>query len=165
MAEPKKLTIAGNAFTVSSPYEPGHVINEAEARSLNQTRAENIGNNSRESVKKMLEEGKSPEEIQAFIAEYDTRYNFSMGGSTREPVDPLEREARSLAKSAIAEALKAEGRKIKDIDKDKLEEAIANAASTDDILKAAKRRLAEKKKTSAVSLVDLGLGGAPAAAA
>ena len=159
MADNKKLTIAGEAFEVTTPYAPGHVINEAEARSLNQTRAENIGNNCREEVKKALGEGKSVAEIQAVITEYDARYNFSMGGSTREPVDPLEREARSLARAAISEALRADGRKIKDIDKDKLEEAITNLASTEDILRAAKKRLAEKKKTSAVSLSDLGLGG------
>ena len=43
----KTISISGQAFDVSTPYAAGHTLTEAEAKVLNQTRAENIGNNFR----------------------------------------------------------------------------------------------------------------------
>jgi hypothetical protein len=90
----KKLTIAGVQFDVNTPYEPGQTVGDLEAKVLNQTRAENVGNNLRETIKEKQEAGAQFDELQKIVAEYDSKYNFAMGGGAREPVDPLARECR-----------------------------------------------------------------------
>ena len=53
----KTITIQGVEFTVASPYAEGHTITEAEAKALNQVRAENIRNNCAGLVKAANTEG------------------------------------------------------------------------------------------------------------
>ena len=103
----KTITISGEKFEVGAPYTEGHVINAMEAKVLNQTRAENIGNNFRADVKKALESG-NPAELEAVrlaLAEYDSQYVFSMT-TTRTPVDPIEAEAEKIAKSTLHKIIK-----------------------------------------------------------
>jgi hypothetical protein len=57
MPETKTKTIEGKNFEISQPYEEGHVITAIEARVLNQTRSENIGNNVRAKLKEAIEAG------------------------------------------------------------------------------------------------------------
>ena len=153
----KTISISGETFEVSAPYAAGQTINEAEAKTLNQTRAENIGNNFRAAVKKALEEGKIAE-VRAAIAEYDASYQFSMT-ATRQPIDPIESEAfkiaREVVKARIAEKtgltlkkyLETEGNQAK------YDAAVEKMAAQDDTLKLAKKRVAEKKK-----VLDIGGG-------
>lgn len=158
----KKISISGETFEVNEPYSEGHTITAIEAKVLNQTRAENIGNNFRADVKKARENGQDLTELRAKLAEYDDQYTFSMGGSIRQPVDPVEREARKIARDAIKAQLASEGRKIKDVDPERLEAAIDQVAVQDDVLKLAKKRVADlKRNVAAVALGDLGLVSAP----
>lgn len=151
----KNILIDGESFEIQTPYVPGHAITEVEARVLNQTRAENIGNNFRKAVKEAKEKGESLDAVRAALAQYDAEYNFTSGGVARTPIDPLEREARAIAKEAIKSKLAAEGRKLKDIDEAKLEAAIDKVAAQDDVLKMAKSRLAAKKKVADVEIGSL----------
>ena len=51
----KEITIAGQTFAVLQPYAEGHTITEAEAKALNQVRAENVRNNMAGKVKAAAE--------------------------------------------------------------------------------------------------------------
>lgn len=147
----KTISISGEAFEVSAPYVPGHVLNEAEAKVLNQTRAENIGNNFRAAVKKALETGNLAE-VKAQIAEYDSKYEFSMT-QARTPIDPIEAEAIKIAKEVvktrIAEKTGLTVKKYLEIEGNeaKYEAAVEKVAGQEDTLKLAKKRVNEKKKT------------------
>jgi hypothetical protein len=126
---PRKVrTIAGFSVNVPSPYIVGHQLTEGEANQLNQVLAENVSNN----LRKKLEDGKvvgegeneeaapfTPEEAQAKVDEYMLVYEpgvrTSAGGEPRV-TDPVEREARKIAKSKAIELVKQHGMKAKDVD-------------------------------------------------
>ena len=144
----KTISIDGEAFEVSTPYAAGHPLTEAEAKSLNQTRCENIGNNFRKQVKEAKEKGESLDAVRASLAEYDAKYTFAMGGSPRTPVDPIEREARKIARAALVAKLAAAGKKIKDIAEEKVEAWIDQAAILPEVLKEAKKIVASRAKTN-----------------
>lgn len=166
MPAPKIKLIDGESFSISQPYEPGHVLTEAEAKTLNQTRSENIGNNLRSAVKDAKEARDNPEKpdstafdgLIALVAKYDQDYNFSMGGgggSTRK-LDPIEREAKSLATEYIKADLAKKGRTWKQVPEgmtaeaweEKREAVLEGLMVREDIVKLAKKRVAEKQKIS-----------------
>lgn len=150
-AQMKTISISGEAFEVSAPYAAGHVITEAEAKALNQTRAENIGNNFRAQVKKALEDGTIANVRQA-IADYDSRYEFSMT-IARTPIDPVEAEAFKIAKEVVkAKIADKYGMALKKYfetegNEEKFNAAVEKIAGQDDTLKLAKKRIADKKKS------------------
>lgn len=149
---PKTITIAGSQFEVSTPYEAGHQITEAEAKALNQVRSENIRNNMAKAVKES-----TPEEAAQKVAEYDRNYEFTLanaGGGARS-MDPIEREARSIAREAIKAALAKKGEKIKDKDPEVVEAKVAEVAAKPDVIKLAKKRVEDKKKAVDAAGVDL----------
>lgn len=158
----KNIMIHGETFEVTTPYTEGQPLGAAEAKSLNQTRAENIANNFRKKVKDAQTNGTDLGAVRAEFAEYDGKYTFSMGGggAPRVVMDPVEREARSIARNAIKTKLAADGKKLKQIDPDKLEAAIVALIARADIVKAAKKRIAEVKQAAEVSLEDIGLQAA-----
>ena len=101
----KSITIAGQSFEISEPYEAGHPLTDIEAKRLNQLRGENIANNMRKAVKEAVESG-NLNQITKEIADYDATYEFtavSAGGARR--MDPEEREARSLEAFLLARLL------------------------------------------------------------
>lgn len=155
---PRQMTINEKQFQVMDATEAGivagMVLDEAAARHLFQTRTQNVSNNLRSRVKAWENEGRSEEEIQNLVAEYDRNYTFSMPGTSagRQPIDPLDREARSLAKDWIKNKLAESGRKIKDVDPERLEAKVQEVAATEQIQKLAKKRIAEKKKAGAEAL-------------
>lgn len=150
--------IAGHDFEVNQPYAAGHVISEIEAKVLNQTRAENVGNNMRATVKEMLEKNESLDAIRAKIAEYDAQYNFSMGGGGgRAPIDPLEKEIRRLAKAMVHDSIRANGKKLKDYTDEQLEGAYDRAAQRDDVRAEAQKNLKAAQKRAKASAEELGL--------
>lgn len=164
----RSIMIQGEKFEVSQPYAAGHVLTEVEAKVLNQTRSENIRNNLAKLVKDAKGEADAlnPDqhaELQAKIAEYDAEYTFSTpgtGGTAARRLDPVEREARTIAREAIKAKLAAEGRKLKDVDPEKLEAAIEHVASQENTLKIAKKRVAERQKAQSELLDGLELGDA-----
>ena len=165
----KSLTIAGVAFEISTPYAEGHTCTEAEAKALNQTRGENIRNNQAKTVKAAIEaaggmngkelpdlSGAMPD-LTAAVAAYDTDYVFTLAsvGGGRKSKDPVEVEANKIARAAIMAHLKAGGRSAKDVDKDALAAQVAEVAASDNVVKAAKKAVAERTKLAEGALADL----------
>ena len=155
-------TINGLSFEISAPFSEGHVITEAEAKALNQTRAENIGNNLRARIKEMQEAGESEEAIATIVAEKDAEYIFTLAAvSASRKLDPYEREALKMAKELVKAKLAADGRKVSDVPeglteeewKDKLEGEYERIAGLDKVVAAARKTVDAKRKT-ADSLMD-----------
>lgn len=164
MSQTKTITIQGLEFEVNTPYVAGHVVTEAEAKALNQVRLENIRNNMASAVKEAKGEGDSITEdaygaLKTKVAEYDASYVFtlaSVGGGKRS-TDPVEAEAKKLAKAAIAAKLAADGRTLKSVDPDKLAAAIAKLAESADIVKEAKRIVKARTESAQGALAELDL--------
>lgn len=156
----KTLTIFGQAFEISAPYAEGHVCTAAEAKTLNQTRTENISNNVRKKVAELrsADESFTPEALQkaaALIAKADAEYVFTLtnAGAGRKVVDPVEKEARAIAKAGLTAKLKERGMTPKTYDEANGEGAfeakVEQAAAREDVIKAAKKRIAERKNALA----------------
>jgi hypothetical protein len=147
------MQILGINFEINTPYDEGHTINAAEAKVLNQTRRENISNAVRAKIKELQsEDGSYTDEAaakaQELVAEYNANYVFTLAsaGGGRTAKDPIQKEAESLARAAITAQLKAAGRKVSDVDKEKLAEKIAQVAEMPEIIKQAKARVAARNK-------------------
>lgn len=166
----KEITIAGQTFTVSQPYVAGHAITEAEAKALNQVRAENVRNNMASKVKAAVEgtakEGEpTADTIAAHVAEYDANYVFtlaSVGGGKRS-TDPVEVEALRIARGMFADwaakhklTVKAVKEKIGD---EAYDAKVAEIAEREDVLKEAKRRVKARQASAESAMDDLGLDG------
>lgn len=155
MSATKIITIAGAQFEVAQPYVAGpHELTEGEAAALNQTRAENIRNNMATKVKEgTSEDGTVSEEVKALVAQYDAEYSFAVreAGQGRV-VDPVETEARKIARAAINAKLRAEGRAVKSVDKEVMEAAITQVAATEAVMKAAAKAVRERSKAAESAL-------------
>lgn len=162
MADTKEISIHGEKFTVTAPYAEGHTLSAVEAKVLNQIRAENLANNYRKSVKDALDKGTGLDEVRAKFAAYDQEYTFAAGGTSRTPVDPVEREATAIAKLSVKEKIREKyGKSVKEYLADegnqaKYDAAVEQIAAQDDVVKLAKKRVADRKKTVA-NTEDLGL--------
>lgn len=162
--DPKQMTVQGVNVEVSQPYEEGHKITVAEAKALNQVRAENIGNNLRKNIKEMLENAGGDtdavqKDAQAAVSAYDAEYEFTLasvggGGSTR--LDPLTKECRAIARNFITGKLKEKGISQKDYleanGPDAIKEKVIELADNEQIVAAAKKSLKEKEKMADVDL-------------
>jgi hypothetical protein len=159
----KSISISGVPVEVSTPYVEGHILTPAEAKVLNQTRAENIGNNFRAAVKDALalpegsERDGALNKVLADLSAYDAAYVFSMTGNARTPIDPIEAEAFRIAKEVVKGKISEKyGVTLKayfatEGNEEKYEAAVEKIAAQEDTVKEAKRRVASKKK-----LPDLG---------
>lgn len=153
--ETKQITVQGVKVTISQPYAAGAVITEAEAKALNQVRAENIGNNKRKEITDLTG---TDEEIaaaaQALISAYDAEYVFNLAsvGGGRAPTDPVEKEARRIAREFIAGKLKENGITQKAYlaanGEDAIKLKIAELAEDPEVIKAAKAAIKEREKRS-----------------
>ena len=169
MAEPKTATIQGIEFPVTQPYDAGHVLTEAEARALNQTRKENLVNQFRPKVKAHVdgdEEAFNSDQLQAEFAKIDAAYTFTIANvSAGAKYTPVEREARTLAKAYIRTKLAEKDRKLTDVPAgdteetwaDKLETEIAKVAALPEIVKLAEKNIKDREKLANMELGDLGL--------
>lgn len=161
----KEITIQGVAFNVTQPYAEGHVVTEAEAKALNQTRSENVRNNMAKSVKDAkAEHGDTlPDDVLTSlglaVSEYDKAYVFTLAsvGGGRKSRDPVEIEANKIARAAIMGKLKELGKKLADVDKDKLAAKIAEVAGSDKVVKAAKKAVADRAALASDALENLEL--------
>lgn len=162
MSDMKEITVQGVTVNVSTPYAEGHKITEAEAKSLNQTRAENIANNRRKQIKEMVEAaGGDTESVQAdaqkLISEYDAEYVFTLASVSggRQPVDPLTKECRKIARAAITGKIKEAGMTQKEYleknGEDAINQLVAQYESNEAIVKAAKKALAEREKNAGIA--------------
>jgi hypothetical protein len=154
MPDTKSKVINGLAFEISQPYAAGHTLNEAEAKVLNQVRSENIGNNLRDKIKELMDKGDT-DGAKALVAAKDAEYVFTLANvGASQKLDPVEREARAIAKEIIKAKLAETGRKInvvpegetKETWEEKIEANIAKIATAEQVLKAAKKAVDDKKK-------------------
>lgn len=174
MAEAKVLTIQGVEFNAPVPYAAGHVLTENEARHLNQTYHENVRNNFAKTVKASLEgaEGSTPrDQLQAKFDEYASTYSLdqvrSVGTGASRTLDPIEKEALSIAKDMVKAVLEKQGRKLtppkeaseeeKTAYKDKINAKIEEIAGRDEVVAQAKKNVANRNKSleSLAAAIDL----------
>ena len=162
----KEITVQGIVVSVSAPYAAGHVITEAEAKALNQVRAENIANNVRKAISDMIEAAGGKDALtdeqkaqaQALVAEKDAGYVFSMAsvGGGREPVDPLAKECRAVARAWLTAKLKEKGLTQKSYAEANGEDAfaskVAELAEHPEIVKVAKKNLATREGLASISI-------------
>lgn len=147
----KTVTISSRQFTVPTPFEDGHVITANQAAALNQVFAENLRNNFAGKVKAALEAGAFDQdamqsELDAYAESYEFGRSISGGGGSAVRGDPVMSEARAIARAALSAKLRASGRKVSDVSKDKMDAAIAMLLERDPNIRAeAERRVAEKK--------------------
>ena len=171
------IKIQGIYVDVKAPYAEGHVLTAPEAQALNQTRAENVRNNAasrvrkaREELNKLLKELGEPEldekaelpnevleKLIQDIQTYDESYTFASRG-TRQPIDPVAREAHKIAAASIRAALSAKGIDLKTLPEGKLEELVQSLlAKRPEITEEAARRIAAAKAVGEETLKTLGL--------
>jgi len=168
MANEKQITVQGVEVTVNQPYAPGHTLNEAEAKALNQVRAENIGNNVRAAITKLMKDAgveaptdeiktKAQELVTAKDAEYVfTLHNVSAG---RKSQTPLEAECTRLARDYVNGKIKDKGLTIKawkeskgDNADEQYAELIAQVAENEEIVRVAKANLKQKEKLASIEI-------------
>lgn len=106
------IGIAEQVVKVHTPYKEGHTCTENEAASLNQTRKENIRNNQREPVQKLLKEGKNLAEISKVVLDYSKTYEFGQVGGGGHAANPTERRALLIIKGIIEDGLRKKGVKL-----------------------------------------------------
>lgn len=161
------LSIYGLVFDVTAPYAEGHVLNAAEAKTLNQVRKENIGNNVRKRIADLKGEAETFTEEQAaeaasIVAEVDTNYEFTLssarGTTSRDPLDVM---CTKLAREWIAQQLREKGTTVKAYKEDKGEdtynEKVAEVAEHPQIVALAKERVAaQKAEADAMAKISLG---------
>lgn len=111
-----KFSTYGQTFDVGDPYAEGHVLNAAEAASLNQLRAELISHRIRSGPFADVEKGQTPTPEQMAEANKllatltgsgDGAFAFglrSAGGGAPRVTDPVEREALAIARGAVKAA-------------------------------------------------------------
>lgn len=170
----KDITIQGVAFAVIQPYAEGHIVTEAEAKALNQTRSENVRNNMAKQVKDAKDAQAKEQGVEAAVVvlpddvltslgqavtEYDKAYVFTLASVSggRKSRDPVEMEATKIARAAIMGKLKEMGKKVADVDKDALAAKIAEIAESAPVVKAAKKAVADRNALAANALDNLEL--------
>ena len=169
-----ELTIEGVKLSAIAPYNAGHVLTEAEASVLNQTFRENLRNNLATKISTMVTEAEKAgsavnvDAAQAALDEYTASYEFGVrkpGAGGARVMDPVEREARAIARSKITEKVKAKGHKVKDIPAEQFNGWIDALLKKDkegdqSIYNAAKTIVETSKEVGAADL-DLGLSDKP----
>jgi hypothetical protein len=133
MSDSTTIEVAGLSFEVEDVYAEGHVVTENEARALNQTRRENLRNNFRKTAKDELEKGTSASKIADMFAEYAESYEFSAKRQARAPRDPVEAEARKIARKVVTGALRKQNIDIKSLEDGKMDELVSAYAAKDEV--------------------------------
>lgn len=161
----EQILIQGVEFSVPTPYSEGHVLAANEASALNQLLHENLRNNFASKVKSKRGDDParnlSPDEVlelQVALDEYAASYQFGVRAvrSSGPSLSAVDREAISLAKAAIKEALKKKGFDVKSIDKDELQAKAEELIERRPEFRAtAESRIAAKKSIASASLDDI----------
>jgi hypothetical protein len=150
------ITIQGAQFQVPMPFSEGHTLNAPEASAMNQLFAENIRNNFAGKMKK-AEEAKETVPGQAELDKYCEDYKFGARGISGPKLDPVEAEARRLAKTAITEALKAKGYKLKDVQDEQLQAWVIEAVETTPEFRSTAQTLISQRQAALQTLQAAGL--------
>ena len=153
--ETKTKTIDTLNFEISQPYTEGHTISAIEAKVLNQTRSENIGNNVRAKVKEMRAAGSSVEDITAHVASVDAEYIFTSARvAAGAKLDPYEKEAVTIARGLLRNHLAQDGRKLNTAPEGTAQEdwdalvqsEVDRIATTSEVIAAAKKAVDARRK-------------------
>lgn len=164
----RSKSIGEFVVTVPQPFVAGpHTLTDGEASALNQVIAENIGNNLRAKLAAGIVEAEgaearpyTSEEAQALVNEYITNYEMGVrqvGSGESRVVDPVEREARKLAKDKAKELVKANGLKLADVDLSAIAEKIYD--NNIDALTSQAKKIVDAKKKAAANSDALSLEG------
>lgn len=161
----KEITIAKHVFSIPQPFAAGHVMTEGEAKALNQTFAENIRNNMAKAVETAFGEKPteelSPETIADYVSKYAESYQFTVGSvGSKRVTDPLEVECRRIARTLLADALKAKGIAMSKVPEEAREAKIAEIAARPQVVTQAKKNIDSRKKMAESVLDGLDLGDA-----
>ena len=102
----KTISTQGVTIEVAEPYAEGHTCTAAEAKALNQVRAENVRNNTRKATMDAIEAASSPEAaqaaVQALIAEARRASTVLLvGDDTIDPANNYGLGERAFLPSAI----------------------------------------------------------------
>lgn len=159
----RQKSIGELVVTVPQPFTAGpRELTEGEAAALNQVIAENLGNNLRAKFAAGITEGEgesattrpyTPEEAQAVVDEYLARYEMGVrqvGSGESRVVDPVEREARKLAKDKAKELVKNAGRKQSEVNLTEIADTIYDQ-NIEALTAAAKKIVDQRRKASSVT--------------
>jgi len=142
-----EVTIQDNKFNVPQPFAVGHVCTENESAALNQILVENTRNNFAKRVKTAVENGTFDQgAMQTELDKYLEGYEFGLrrGGG---PTDPVGKEAMSLAKDLIKDALRKKGFKLSDVSTKRINELATEALEKNpNIRKEAEARVKRREK-------------------
>lgn len=156
-AAPAKIKIAGEIFAVPEPYVEGQPLAANEAHALNQLLHENLRNNFAAKVKKAKDGGTLDlAALQADLDTYAQGYKFGNRsvGTARVTLDPVEREARALAKAAIVDTIKAKGKKLKDYTADQITAAVDTLLAREPKYQLAAEQLVAQRNAVAGAAMD-----------
>ena len=163
MAE-RKTSMLGVSVTLEDRYAEGHQCNAAEADVLNQTVAQNIGNNLRTDIRKLMgieipESGEAAKPTQAqieefgpavqeLVDEYAKDYTLAAGGR-RVVRDPVGRIAWRMAKEHLDDHIRDNNLKRSEISDEKYAAERERIAGLNTVTKAAQE---EYERTQARDL-------------
>ena len=152
----RTINLLKRELEVPQPYVEGHTITAVEAKVLNQSFSENIANNCRAMFKKIDngDEDAMPEgaAIDAFN-EYAASYAFTEAAvSSRQTLTPVEKESRKIAAAIVMQKAREQGKRKKDIEKEKFDAAVTQVAEHPDVKAQAEKNVAEMQKLSDIDL-------------
>lgn len=169
-----ELTIEGVKLSAVAPYAAGHAVTENEAAVLNQTLRENLRNNLAGKISAMIEEAKKNggtidlAAAQAELDKYTASYEFGVrkaGSGVERTLDPIEKEARSIARSKVTELVKKKGHKVKDIPTEQfngwVKQMLERDKAGDNTIYNAAKNIVENRKEVGAEELDLGLEDKP----
>ena len=162
-AQRRDITVKGLILTTALIYDEGHECDEHEARTLNQTRCENLRNNFASEIQKAIDEAKvtSASELSAEVkAQLQRDFDMYAKGYTFEGrgaiVDPVRTQAIQLAMGKIKETLKKKGHRLSDIGADKIKEMAEQAVDSKPVFMERAAKIIEMKRAAAEELsIDL----------
>lgn len=147
-------------FTLSDPFNEGHVLTSNEARALNALRAENIRNN----LEKILnrEIGKLPDsallsastlsEMNDLATRYDREYEFGSRRTYQKAGGLIEREALTIARGHVLAHARSAGLNLTEIE---IEAASREKVRDPEVLAEARSRAEEHQRVANQALDDL----------
>lgn len=150
------IEIAGLSFEVEDRYSEGHELNDNEARALNQTLRENLRNNFRKTAKEEQEKGTPEAKIREMFEKYAEEYEFSGKRQARAPRDPVQAEARKIARKVVKAALKKQNIDEKTLEDGKLDELIDAYAAKPDVQALAKETVDALSSITTTALESVG---------
>lgn len=155
----KTLRIQGYTFTIPQPFQLGHQLSEGEAQALNGLYSENISNNLRDEVKKVVEllgpgevlSAEAEGMLQAKFDGYAANYRFETRHASRHAKGIIEAEAQLLALEKLEEELRAGGGVLSEEDRAR---RVAEYCRLPAIREAARERAGAKSRALAGKVLE-----------